>query len=560
MSSIRSSRGGRSTGNIDGEARPRAGRRRAEKNRDESSFGLVDLFAPLDHLLLSGGDARLAVDPASGLNPYGCRALPSDGLTGFSSSTATPISQRAFARAGRARDALMQAAIADGLDHAFDARMEALREELKTHLGLRQPGIEVVFSASGTDAQLQALFLTRTLLGSALTTIVVAADQTGSGTAFTSRGLHFGDSTSNGIKVRKAEPICLQAGAVPCISLPLRNDDGDIRSGPEYDRLVIEAAENAIAAGNNVLLQVMDSSKLGWRLPGDQCVLDIVARWPGRVQVVVDACQMRSSRKRIAAYLDRGYLVLLTGSKFFGGPPFSGALLVPAAVGKAIDVLAPVVPQLRDYCRRGDWPMRWPALRAQFSGRPNFGPWLRWEAALEEMRAYYAVPESFRRTALATLGQGIARLIAASQTLRLLPHPQGPIAPQFDNDEMLLPTIFPFTMEQDGRSVSLDRAKTIQRTLAGDIRNSLAAEDPEIAAQSHLIGQPVGWLAPDGRSVAALRICVSARHVTECWSADGETARRNLHRVLDHVTAVIEKLDTQLHHKDSRLQELSHAN
>src|SRR3979490_373500 len=106
MSSIRSSRGGRSAGNIDGEARPRAGRRRAENNRDESSFGLVDLFAPLDHLLLSGGDARLVVDPASGLNPYGCRALPSDGVTGFSSSTATPLSQRAFARAGRPRAAL----------------------------------------------------------------------------------------------------------------------------------------------------------------------------------------------------------------------------------------------------------------------------------------------------------------------------------------------------------------------------------------------------------------------------------------------------------------------
>jgi hypothetical protein len=567
MSSIRSSRGGRSAGDFDGEARLRAGRGRVETNLDGSSlgsslgssFGLGDLFAPLDHLLLSGGDARLAVDPASGLNQYGCRALPSDGMTGFSSSTATPISQRAFARAGLAREALMQAAIADGLDHAFDARMEALREELKAHLGLRQPSIDVVFSASGTDAQLQALFLARTLLGPALTTIIVAADQTGSGTAFTSRGLHFGNSTSNGIQVRKAEPICLLAGAIPCISLPLRNDHGDIHSRPDYDRLVIEAAERAIAAGNNVLLQVMDSSKLGWRLPGDQCVLDLATRWPGRVQVVVDACQMRSSRKRIAAYLDRGYLVLLTGSKFFGGPPFSGALLVPAAVGNAIDVTAPVIPQLCDYCTRGDWPMRWPALRAQFSSRPNFGPWLRWEAALEEMRVYYAVPESFRRTALATLGQGIARLIATSPSLRLLPPPQGPIDPDLDNDEMLLPTIFPFTIEQDGRSVSLDRAKAAQRALAGDIRNSMAAEDPDIAAQSCLIGQPVDWLAPDGRSVAALRTCISARHVTECWSAGGETARRNLHRVLDRVTTVIEKLDAPSYHHDSRPQEFSHA-
>jgi hypothetical protein len=436
--------------------------------------------------------------------------------------------------------------------------MEALREELKAHLGL-QPDVEVVFSASGTDAQLQALFLARTLLGPSLTTIVVAADQTGSGTAFTSRGLHFGDSTSNGIQVRRGEPICGQAGAVPCVSLPLRGENGDIRSGPEYDALVIEATERAIAAGNNVLLQVMDSSKLGWRLPSDQCVLDIMARWPGRIQVVVDACQMRSSRKRIAAYLDRGYLVLLTGSKFFGGPPFSGALLVPASLGHAIDATVPIVPELRDYCTRADWPMRWPALRAQFSGRPNFGLWLRWEAALEEMRAYYAVPESFRRTALAVLGQGMARLIAASPSLRLLPYPRDPIDPELDSDELLLPTIFPFTIEQDGRSLSPDRVKAVQQVLAGDIRDSMFGADPEIAAQSYLLGQPVGWLTPDGQSVAALRVCISARHVTECWSASSETAGRNLHRVLDRVTTVIEKLDARLYFNHSRLQELSHA-
>jgi hypothetical protein len=41
--------------------------------------------------LLAGGDARLAVDSTSGLNGYGCLALPSDGATGFSSSTASPI-------------------------------------------------------------------------------------------------------------------------------------------------------------------------------------------------------------------------------------------------------------------------------------------------------------------------------------------------------------------------------------------------------------------------------------------------------------------------------------
>jgi hypothetical protein len=534
--------------------------RRLAHKHDGSNPALRDLFAPLHTLLLGGGDARLAVDPTSGRNGYGCLALSSDGATGFSSSTATPISQRAFERTGRARDALMHSAIADGLDHAFDARIEAMREELKAHLDLRRSGIAVVFSASGTDAQLQALFLTRALRGSAQTTIVVAADQTGSGTALTSRGLHFGDSTSNGIEVRKGEPICMQAGTVSSISLPLRDENGAVRSRAESDRLVIDAAERAIAAGSNILLQVMDSSKLGWRVPSDGCVLDIVARWPGRVQVVVDACQMRSPRKRIAAYLERGYLVLLTGSKYFTGPAFSGAMLVPAALCDAIDAIGPVIPQLEEYCTRSDWPKRWPTLRAQFSSRPNFGLWLRWEAALEEMRAYYAIPESFRRTALAALGEGIARLVAASQSLRLLPRQHDPIDPGIDNDELLLPTIFAFTLEQHGRAVSLDRCRAIHRALAGDIRDSLMTDQPETAAQSYLVGQPVGWDLADGRCIAALRLSIGARHVTECWSPDAATARGNLRGALDRVATVIRKLDAQLYCHDPRRQELSHAN
>jgi hypothetical protein len=540
--------------------RDAASDQRLAHTHPRSNRALGGLFAPLHTLLLSGGDARLAIDPTSGLNTYGCLGLAADAAAGFSSSTATPISRRAFERAGRAWEELLQSAIADGLEQAFDARMEAMREELKTHLGLQQSDAAVVFSASGTDSQLQALSLTKQLCGSALTTIIVAADQTGSGTAFTCRGLHFADGTSNGVEVRRGEPICGRTGAVPSIALTLRDEKGDVRSQASCDTLVIDAVERAIAAGCKVLLQVMDSSKLGWRLPGDQCVQDLLARWPGQIQVVVDACQMRASRHRIAAYLERGYLVLMTGSKFFTGPAFSGAMLVPAAIRERIDNIDPKLPQLEAYCTRNDWPQRWPTLRAQFTSRPNFGLWLRWEAALEEMRAYYAIPDEFRRTTLATLGEGIAGLIAASPSLRLLPQQQDAADPRIDDDELSLPTIFAFTLEQSGRAVSLDCCRAIHCALAGEIRNSLTTDEPEIAAQSYLIGQPVGWHLADGSSVAALRICIGARHVTECWSASAENARGNLRSVLDRVAIVIKKLSDEVCRGDPRPQEHTRAN
>jgi len=70
----------------------------------------------------------------------------------------------------------------------------------------------------------------------------------------------------------------------------------------------------------------------------------------------------------------------------------------------------------------------------------------------------------------------------------------------------------------------------------------------------------VGWRLADGSCVAALRICIGARHVTECWSADATTARGNLRSVLDRAATVIRKLDALLYSHDHHLQEPSHAN
>ena len=140
----------------------------------------------------------------------------------------------------------------------------------------------------------------------------------------------------------------------------------------------------------------MDLSKLGWRAPSDQCLDEISARWPDQVQIVVDACQMRLGRPRLKKYLDRGYLVIVTGSKFFTGPPFSGALLVPAGLDKTIEAIAEIASGICEYSSRSDWPMKWQGLRSRFPIRANFGQWLRWEAALGgDPRAIIACPTNF---------------------------------------------------------------------------------------------------------------------------------------------------------------------
>jgi len=501
---------------------------------------LRELFAPLDQLLVAGGDNRLALEPASRMNDYFCRPLPCPDTLEFASSTATSISARGYEAAGRARGALMQAAILDGIENAFDARIDAMRSELLGVLELA-PDIDVIFSASGTDAQLQALYLGRALLGASPTTMVVAADQTGSGTAFTARGQHFGERTANDNKVTKGTLLDGQAQPVDCIALSLRDETGEIRCEAETTALVVQAVDRLASGGRHVLLQAMDCSKLGWRAPSAALLQDIAARWPRQVQIVIDACQMRLSRRRIAWYLDCGFMVLLTGSKYFTGPPFSGALLVPPARARRLAASDLDLAGLRSYSSASDWPRGWGAARAQLPTRPNFGQWLRWETALDELIAYYAVPDAFRRIALGILGEGIVRMIAASPHLHLLPLP--PIGDPELDEEMALPTIFGFTVERCGAVLSLDDCKAIHRALArppNDGNNSPKALFGSIPC---ILGQPVEWRDAHGRSVAALRLCISARHVTDSWSIDPAIARGNLGRLLDQAAIAITKIE-----------------
>ena len=59
------------------------------------------LYVRLEDLLVSGGDSRITL--AKGLNKYGCAPFPQPDLSVSSSSTASSISERAYARASQSR-------------------------------------------------------------------------------------------------------------------------------------------------------------------------------------------------------------------------------------------------------------------------------------------------------------------------------------------------------------------------------------------------------------------------------------------------------------------------
>jgi hypothetical protein len=246
---------------------------------------------------------------------------------------------------------------------------------------------------------------------------------------------------------------------------------------------------------------------------------------------MVDACQFRLSPESVRAYLEQGFMVAITGSKFLTGPTFSGALFVPASVAHRLR--SRLLPKgLGAYSTRADLPLGWVA-GASLPETANFGLLLRWQAALAELAAFRSLPqpevEGFMRTFARIVRQRLADdpAFESVPTRRL---DRGAIGAFTSWDRSA--TIFPFLLRHTagGRNGYLSVAETdaIYQSLSSVGRTRF--------------GQPVRCGERDGQPMSALRLCNSARLVTEALSPGGDSAAV-LSRVLSALDRVSRAVD-----------------
>ncbi|HEX3916295.1 MAG TPA: hypothetical protein VHW60_03075 [Caulobacteraceae bacterium] len=395
----------------------------ARKARRTETGVDTPLEARLRLLLASGGDDRIWPDPVSRRNRYGATADPAPGELWFSSSTASAISPRGWSAA---REALARL-IAPGPSTIVDV-FDGLRRRLLALYGA--PGAEAVLSASGTEAELVTLSLSLALAGGGpLVNIVVAPAETGSGVPAAASGRHFLGQTPLGGAVDKRRRLVGWEGADLALeAIEIRDACGAPRPMAEIDAEAAERTARAVAAGAFAVLHVLDASKTGRPGVSREAARAILADHPGRVLVVVDACQLRSPAEALRRDLSDGFAVMLTGSKFAAGPAFCGVLLLPAALVDELATTRPAASPLAPYSAALDWPkaLRWP-FAAGLSHPANLGLGLRWTAALAEIEAYEAVPAAERAALLAQFGRAVAAHVAADPGLALLE--DAPAAP-----------------------------------------------------------------------------------------------------------------------------------
>ena len=344
-----------------------------------------------ESILTSGGDERIAIDPATGRNRYGAPPGKACDEVWFSSSTASAISPRGYEAALEALRCLTGAHQKWPVSGWFDR----IRDRLAALFGI--PQAEVILSSSGTELELIAVVLSRSILQRPLTNLVIAPAETGRGVPLAAAGRHFLETSPFAAEVASGRLLDgLEAPESEVEIVEIRDPNGVALSADSIDDAVVRRVEAVIASGSDVLVHLLDCSKTDRTGLRRRTASVLMARYSGRVVIVVDACQLRCSREQIKADLNAGFMVMMTGSKFAGGPPFAGALLLPPWIVERLQFVK--LPQgLSAYTAANDWPLALRrALDACLVAQANIGMGLRWEAALAELERLFALDTALR--------------------------------------------------------------------------------------------------------------------------------------------------------------------
>ncbi len=515
---------------------------------------LENLAKPTEYLLMSGGDFRLNIDEIELLNKYGCRPFPRPDAYTFASSTATSISNFAFDKTDKLRSILIRNSLKNGYKKTIIEFSELLKNNLKKIFEIDDQ-CEIVFSPSGTDSALQIAAITQIITDKEITHVLVASDETGSGVPAALKGCHFENNTALNYPVTKGELI-EGFRDIDLIKIPLRDENGELKSTSQLDTEVLNAITKTNELGRHVVLHVMDQSKLGYQSPSEKLIQSLEQLDTLSMQIIVDASQLRLDPKDIQNYLNKGCIVTITGSKYFTGPPYSGALILPKNVSQSIQAVKTKMPKgLTNYYNRTDWPISW-YCSSDLSDGFNYGSNMRWNAAIAEMDRYYKTPILYRNMGIEMFCNFIEDSIKEASFLQPIFGDETKTKP-FDSTEFgirNIRTIFPFFILKNGEALSDTQVKKLYTLLNSDLSIHFEGSPLEIirlAAQKCHIGQAVSVKHGTNFQSAVLRLSLGARVISESWvNRDISLFFRNIESQMNQITVIIKKIELILNNPE----------
>ncbi|MBL8474065.1 MAG: hypothetical protein JNM98_19900 [Rhodocyclaceae bacterium] len=507
---------------------------------------LSDADRALADLLHSGSDERSMLS-ADGLNKY-CGAPYPRPVVAFGSCTASTITMRGWLAARRALKELDERAADIGQLAAADELGRRIRRKLSHLLEVDDvDGLAVVLTPSGSDAETIALYFAALAGDGPLVNIVVGAREVGSGTVLAAGCRYFSERVPSGLDKEPGTPVDeALAARTQVIQVKIRNDQANERSPDELDAEIQALVADAVGRGARAIVHIVAHSKTGVHAPRLDTMNTLVSRYGDRVVPIIDAAQGRFSRRGLRDYISRGYMVIMTGSKFYGGPSFSGCLLLPRRVlpQNSADMVFPA--GFSDYLTPAQLPDAWSAARAALEQKLNLGLLLRWSAAIAEIDAYYEAPGQSRYRVLRFFEAQTPIILGRSPLLELINVP----VPVFDDT-----------------SERLLESKTTVFSFRVKARAGRQLDQPTLARWVRWMNQDISAAAPPATPdhiLAATRTCFQlgqAVHVGEQSSGEHDHVIRvaiggDLITNISTDTALGASLDNRLAWLSSKLEQL----
>ena len=358
----------------------------------------------IEELLTQGCDERVHILPESGLNKYHLNPVQFESLFQRGSCTANVLTRRSFNVTKAFLGKYSELSYENLLENQANRLRALVQSEFKDPF-------DVFFAPSGSDLVYYPLMFQMMLNpNKRLLNIVSCPEELGSGSKFASETRFYANYNQFGDKIEKG------AFVDPNHTSEVHYLDARDAEGNILDRT---GAINELIANNpdaSVVGSLVFGSKSGIKDDLNVIDTDSDTMW------VVDLCQFRVDHSLIHDLLEKGVMVMLTGSKFFQAPPFCAAMLVPRKWSerlKQVDagVIAPYGALFSAY----DVPWFMENMREHLPVKENKALRLRWEIALDEMSEYSYWSTKQTDDIISRWAMGVMSKLETSPSFKLMP-------------------------------------------------------------------------------------------------------------------------------------------
>ncbi len=400
----------------------------------------------------------------------------------------------------------------------------------------------IITIPSGTDAEYIPLLVSKACAGSdcRIVNIVTGAGEIGTHSTTAANGQYYTSLTPYGERVGSGKRLDGIGNNVSVISISQYNQ----ATGQQKQNTSVwkrHVRRSLSRPGTVALLHIVDSSKLGRRMDVIDDVERLKKQYPGRLLVTIDSSQSRTDVHRTRKYLELGYMVMITGSKFEDGPPFSGAVIVPSRLTESLSPknFLDFLPGIGNFITRYDLSGHMDILRPYLPSWMNWGLMMRWTCALANWENFRRIDDTTRNLLIQNWVEGLLKIIGKYPELEVLSG--GEVQPGAVGDRN---TIISVKLFSQGNPLSRAVLQNIYHWLYENMSHRIPEDirlshgEQSVLKRPFLIGQPV-----DLGNFAVLRIALGIQAV--CFME-----KYGVDRALADDEALVQKLSLLAMHHD----------